>query len=77
MLKSILLTIILASFVTSQKLSSDEFKHEVHLDLDETFLFKWNYNETHILIEVRGGWKFNVAGRKARETKLSAVLWLH
>jgi len=53
MLLNILLFSLLSSYVTSQELTGDEFLYESYLDFSRTFLLKWNFNDTHILFEVK------------------------
>ena len=40
------------SVVRSQSLSSDEFEQKVFLDERQNFQMWWNFNSTHILIQV-------------------------
>ena len=40
------------SVVKSQSLSSDEFEQKVFLDEQQNFQMWWNFNSTHILIQV-------------------------
>ena len=40
------------SIVRSQSLSSDEFEQKVFLDEQQNFQMWWNFNSTHILIQV-------------------------
>ena len=48
----LLLLIAFILVVRSQSLSSDEFEQKVFLDEQQNFQMWWNFNSTHILIQV-------------------------
>ena len=60
MITKTLLSLLFISYVTSQELVGDAFVHTAYLDYDKTFQMKWNYNETHIIIEVTRTQKFDM-----------------
>jgi len=53
MIFNILLFSLLTTFATSQELTGDKFMYEAYLDFSRTFLMKWDFNETHMVFEVR------------------------
>ena len=49
----LLVSLLAISSVRSHSLSSIDFERNLYLDVDREFQMLWNYNETHILIQVK------------------------